>query len=534
MSLDDYSTTPANNNAAPPVGAPEGMAANAVNNTMREMMANMRGGVGLVVNTTALMTALDVAKMSDNNVISVTNRVSDGDGGGGLFFYDSASSDTANSGTIFAPDSGAGRFIRVFQGNTDVRWFGEVGSTAATNTTTFQALIDASTNGANVDLPIGSIPLNQLTLDVDTQGLTFIGSGRHSNDSTKGTTLVNNDTLPLFTTSVSGTLTNTIFRNMSFRQLNNSRGSIFDFDNSIDFTTWDDCLCTLLNPASHYINADVTSISNVNIINPRIKMAAAASVPAINIKASGSGSIFGFKVTGGRIENTDTGTAPIVKMEDATGGATSTAIEFDGTILEFPAGGGGIHMLSIRSPTFNNIFADDSTTIAAPVILLDTSAVGSSQLPFSPSFNNCTILQGDASFPDIKVIPGASGTQVKVDGGEIGFLDTGNKAAWLPGCDVGSNISTVKAVKVFSGIITLPSGHTVPESESGLSGVIVTTGTEAISFVTTFSAIPSVVVTHNAGTARNAPGSVSSVTTSGFTLLNNASASTTFYWIASN
>ena len=42
MAISDWSTTPANNSSAPPVGAPEGMAAAQVNNVMREMMADIK------------------------------------------------------------------------------------------------------------------------------------------------------------------------------------------------------------------------------------------------------------------------------------------------------------------------------------------------------------------------------------------------------------------------------------------------------------------------------------------------------------
>lgn len=42
MAVSDWSTTPANNNAAPPNGAPEGMAPSSVNDIMRQMMADVR------------------------------------------------------------------------------------------------------------------------------------------------------------------------------------------------------------------------------------------------------------------------------------------------------------------------------------------------------------------------------------------------------------------------------------------------------------------------------------------------------------
>jgi hypothetical protein len=42
MAYTKYSLTPANNNAAPPDGAPEGMLPSAVNDTLRDMMAQVR------------------------------------------------------------------------------------------------------------------------------------------------------------------------------------------------------------------------------------------------------------------------------------------------------------------------------------------------------------------------------------------------------------------------------------------------------------------------------------------------------------
>lgn len=42
MGIESYSTTPANNNSAPPNGAPEGMAASSFNDTLRQIMADSR------------------------------------------------------------------------------------------------------------------------------------------------------------------------------------------------------------------------------------------------------------------------------------------------------------------------------------------------------------------------------------------------------------------------------------------------------------------------------------------------------------
>lgn len=114
MALKDYSTTPANNSDAPPNGAPEGMAANLVNNTMRQTMADIKGGVRLLANTNADMTALIKGKLSTNNVIATSGGESIGDGEDGIYYWDASSTATANASTVFAADEGGvGRFIKL-------------------------------------------------------------------------------------------------------------------------------------------------------------------------------------------------------------------------------------------------------------------------------------------------------------------------------------------------------------------------------------------------------------------------------------
>ena len=43
MGIDNYSTTPGNNSDSPPNGAPEGMLAASVNDTIRQIMADIKG-----------------------------------------------------------------------------------------------------------------------------------------------------------------------------------------------------------------------------------------------------------------------------------------------------------------------------------------------------------------------------------------------------------------------------------------------------------------------------------------------------------
>lgn len=80
----DYQTTPGDNNSAPPVGAPEGMAPSAVDDTMREMMSVVRQ-LGDEVITNGLAMLGTMADQNANNVAITGGTVIaalGGDGGG--------------------------------------------------------------------------------------------------------------------------------------------------------------------------------------------------------------------------------------------------------------------------------------------------------------------------------------------------------------------------------------------------------------------------------------------------------------------
>jgi hypothetical protein len=69
MAYTKYSLTPANNTAAPPDGAPEGMLPSAVNDTMRDMMAQIRDCGDGIRDGTYTMTA---AKITGGTITGVT------------------------------------------------------------------------------------------------------------------------------------------------------------------------------------------------------------------------------------------------------------------------------------------------------------------------------------------------------------------------------------------------------------------------------------------------------------------------------
>ena len=83
------------------------------------------------VDTIAALKALTVTYKS----VLVLGYYAAGDGGGGKFYWDAASTATDNAGTIFALNAGGtGRFIRIFNGVFNVRYFGAKGDNVASDT----------------------------------------------------------------------------------------------------------------------------------------------------------------------------------------------------------------------------------------------------------------------------------------------------------------------------------------------------------------------------------------------------------------
>lgn len=71
--------------------------------------------------------AISTADLADGSTALVNGYYAAGDGGGGSFYYDQTSGATDNGGTVIAPDSGTGRWLRIFDGAINVRWFGATG-----------------------------------------------------------------------------------------------------------------------------------------------------------------------------------------------------------------------------------------------------------------------------------------------------------------------------------------------------------------------------------------------------------------------
>ena len=110
MAYTKYSLTPANNTAAPPDGAPEGMLPSAVNDTMRDMMSQIRDCGDGIRDGTYTMTA---AKITGGSITGITDlAVADGGTGAstltGVLKGNGTSAFTAaTAGTDYVAPSGA-------------------------------------------------------------------------------------------------------------------------------------------------------------------------------------------------------------------------------------------------------------------------------------------------------------------------------------------------------------------------------------------------------------------------------------------
>jgi len=107
------------------------------------------------VATFAALSALSLSGLTTGYTVNVNNRATAGDQGGGLFYLDLTSVLTANGGTVLAT-SGAGRWLRIYTGPVNVRWFGAIGDGATNDLAAFQAANTASTS---VFIPDGTYKL---------------------------------------------------------------------------------------------------------------------------------------------------------------------------------------------------------------------------------------------------------------------------------------------------------------------------------------------------------------------------------------
>lgn len=100
----------------------------------------------LTVATYAALTNIAPSFRFDDMLVYVASRTTDGDGGQGWWRFDAASSATANAGTILAPDTGTGRWLRLYAEQMLVEWFGAKGDGATNDNTAITAAMTAASS----------------------------------------------------------------------------------------------------------------------------------------------------------------------------------------------------------------------------------------------------------------------------------------------------------------------------------------------------------------------------------------------------
>jgi hypothetical protein len=129
----------------------------------------------ILVPNVAALRAFDPGGLPAGTRASINGCFADNDGGGGDFIFEPGSSDRDDTGDVIAPDSGKGRWLRVFEGDVNIRWFGARGDGKADDAGPLQAAIDASLRrGCGVHVPAGRFHIRR--------GLTALGSLRIHGD----------------------------------------------------------------------------------------------------------------------------------------------------------------------------------------------------------------------------------------------------------------------------------------------------------------------------------------------------------------
>ena len=152
MAYTKYSLTPANNTAAPPDGAPEGMLPSAVNDTMRDMMAQIRDCGDGVRDGTYTMTAPKITGGTITGVTltgnTLTNPVITG----------ATLTTSAFNGTVGATTASTGAFTTLTSNGATTFTAGTASTSTTTGTTVITGGLGVSgrINSANFDGIVGA------------------------------------------------------------------------------------------------------------------------------------------------------------------------------------------------------------------------------------------------------------------------------------------------------------------------------------------------------------------------------------------
>jgi hypothetical protein len=189
-------------------------------------VTDIDGAVDIISSsTTGLTNVVSVAALkllgsaiTDNDSITVLGYYAEGDGGGGTFYWDATSTETDNGGTVIKATSvTTGRWMRVFSGAVNVKWFGALLDGSVEDVAFTKA--DTFSNGGVVYVPFTSSGINVSGLTA-TSTFQFESSFNNSGtssllelngsviDRATGLELVYKDGLPIKNLSINATFNN--------------------------------------------------------------------------------------------------------------------------------------------------------------------------------------------------------------------------------------------------------------------------------------------------------------------------------------
>ena len=141
-----------------------------------------KGQFGKEVETLPETTLTAISNLKSETVnfegksIEVLGYYAKGDGGGGLFYWDSASTEADNGGTIIQATSIVnGRWKRVFSGAVNAKWFGAKGDGVTDDTEAIEACFQNASLYGKILIPDGLFTATSRLTPLEGQQILFIG-----------------------------------------------------------------------------------------------------------------------------------------------------------------------------------------------------------------------------------------------------------------------------------------------------------------------------------------------------------------------
>ena len=133
------------------------------------------GSVPSLRESVAELKASSVTGTPNGFLVETKGYYTKGDGGNGVYYYDSSSVLADNGGTVLAPTVGSGRWIAVVKGPLNLRQFGARGNGTTNDSAAVQAALTAALAArTTVIAPAGAYLLNT-TVDVGSSGIIGVG-----------------------------------------------------------------------------------------------------------------------------------------------------------------------------------------------------------------------------------------------------------------------------------------------------------------------------------------------------------------------